>query len=133
MSVHLAGALDRGLKDRGLTTARAEVIRRLEAGPSNQQELSRALRCTPRNVTDLVDALEAVGMVVRRPHPADRRAVLVTLTSRGRGEAARMRADQRKVARALLGGIDRNDLARFGAVLERVLGRVDHAVSRGRE
>jgi hypothetical protein len=32
-----------------------------------QHVLSQALRCTPRNVTDLVDALEAAGLVVRGP------------------------------------------------------------------
>ena len=124
LAVRLTRSLDRGLHDRGLTPARAEVVRRLEPGALNQQQLSQALRCTPRNVTDLVDALEAGGLVARRPHPTDRRAVLVALTQKGRSAAARMRADERRVATALLGGIGREDLARFAAVLESVLRRL---------
>ena len=53
-----------------------------------QRELSRALRCTPRNVTGLLDALEDSGLVVRRPHPRDRRASLVNLTLGGKRTSA---------------------------------------------
>ncbi len=38
---------------------------------------------TRRNVTALVDALEDEGLVRRRPHPTDRRATVIELTSRG--------------------------------------------------
>ena len=38
---------------------------------------------TPRNVTKLVDGLEAEGLVVREPHPHDRRATLIRITPAG--------------------------------------------------
>jgi DNA-binding MarR family transcriptional regulator len=38
---------------------------------------------SPRNITTLVDALEANGLVRRHPHPTDRRAILVELTPQG--------------------------------------------------
>jgi len=124
LAIRLAGALERGLDHRGLTPARAEVIRRLEARAMKQQELSQVLRCTPRNVTELVDALEAGALVARHPHPTDRRAVLVTLTRKGRSAAAKMRLDQRTVAADLLRGIGRDDLSRFEAVIELLLDRL---------
>src|SRR5918994_1184517 len=69
----------------GLTTARTHLLWVLHhAGPSNQQTLAAALSVSPRNVTGLVDALEAGGYVARQPHPTDRRGTLVTLTRRGR-------------------------------------------------
>ena len=67
-----------------LTTARTHLLWELHRlGPSTQRALARTLNVTPRNVTGLVDALEANGFVDRRPHPTDRRATLVTLTELG--------------------------------------------------
>jgi len=48
-------------------------------GPS---ELARRLQMTSGAMTALVDRLEASGHVVRQRHPADRRRVLVTRTSK---------------------------------------------------
>ena len=95
--VLLTGAMDLALAERGLSRPRAEVIWRLwQRQPAmSQRELSQALRCTPRNVTDLVDALEAAGLVARGQHPTDRRATQVRLTSQGEAEAARMQAGHR--------------------------------------
>lgn len=119
------------LTERGLTTARAEVLhvlhRRAEetAGQGMvQRELSQALRCSPRHVTALVDALEAGGWVARRRHPTDRRATLVTLTDHGVIEAARMDRERRDAARALFGDLPETDLASFVAVADHVLAQL---------
>ncbi|MGH3103910.1 MAG: MarR family winged helix-turn-helix transcriptional regulator [Gaiellaceae bacterium] len=45
--------------------------------------LGAELGVTPRYVTSLVDGLEALGHVRRRPHPDDRRAIIVELTEQG--------------------------------------------------
>ena len=42
---------------------------------------------TPRNMTAMVDALEDAHLVIRRPHPTDRRATLVELSPDGVREA----------------------------------------------
>jgi DNA-binding MarR family transcriptional regulator len=57
------------------------------------------LSVTPRNVTGLVDNLEASGLVERVPDPADRRATIVRVTAAGETAAAR----GRKVHEASLG------------------------------
>ena len=68
----------------GLTPSRTHLLWELHRlGPCTQQALATALNVTPRNVTGLVDALEAGGFVDRRLHPNDRRATLVTLTELG--------------------------------------------------
>ncbi|AIQ65981.1 hypothetical protein PSTEL_25565 [Paenibacillus stellifer] len=46
-------------------------------------ELSRFLGLTPPTVTQLINSLEAKGMVRREPDPSDRRVVRVALTERG--------------------------------------------------
>jgi hypothetical protein len=53
-----------------------------------QRQLSQVLRCTPRNVTGLLDALETAGLVARGRHPSDRPATLVHLTDEGTTLAA---------------------------------------------
>ncbi|MFD0506250.1 MarR family winged helix-turn-helix transcriptional regulator [Streptomyces chiangmaiensis] len=80
--------MQRGVAERGLTTARAGLLWVLfHEGPMTQRDLARQLRVTPRNVTGLLDALEGDGLVERGPHPTDRRATLVSLTAQGRSTA----------------------------------------------
>jgi DNA-binding MarR family transcriptional regulator len=124
LAVVLTGSMDNGLAERGLTRARAELLWHLRRQPDvTQRELSQALRCTPRNVTDLVDALEASGLVARGPHPTDRRATLVRLTRRGISEVARMQAGNQALAATLFADLPPSELAAFGAVLNQILGR----------
>jgi DNA-binding MarR family transcriptional regulator len=47
-------------------------------------ELARGANMTPQAMGELVDELEELGYVRRRPDPTDRRAKLIVLTSRGR-------------------------------------------------
>lgn len=76
-----------------------------------QKELSQALRCTPRNVTGLLDALEDSGLVVRRPHPDDRRATLVDLTTRGKRASAAWAKGYAKLANTLFADLYSAELA----------------------
>jgi DNA-binding MarR family transcriptional regulator len=125
LAVVLTGSMDNGLAERGLTRARAELLWHLRRQPDvTQRELSQALRCTPRNVTDLVDALEASGLVARGPHPTDRRATLVRLTRRGISEVARMQAGNQALAATLFADLPADELAAFGTVLNQILGRL---------
>ena len=47
------------------------------------------LQVHPASVTNAASRLEAAGLVVRRPDPADGRGVLVEITDAGRAVAAR--------------------------------------------
>lgn len=125
LAVLLGDAMERGLAERGLTLARAELLwRLLRSGPATQRELSEDLRCTPRNVTGLVDALETAGLVERRPHPTDRRATLVTLTDAGARVAATMNAGYRETGRELFDEFSDDELSAFVGGMDRVLGRI---------
>lgn len=118
----LSGGMATGLAERGLTLARASLLWQLQrSGPSTQHALSRALRVTPRNVTGLVDALEADHLVSREPHPTDRRATLVTLTSQGTALARAMKRDQDGFAQTLFDGVSDADLAAFVRMLDRIV------------
>jgi DNA-binding MarR family transcriptional regulator len=47
-------------------------------------DLARGANMTPQAMGELVDELEGLGYVERRPDPTDRRAKLITLTDLGR-------------------------------------------------
>src|SRR5262249_29790646 len=59
-----------------------EIVSRGGGVPPTQ--LARELRLTTGSVTALIDRLEAAGLIRRADDPADRRKVLVQLTTAGR-------------------------------------------------
>jgi DNA-binding MarR family transcriptional regulator len=52
--------------------------------PISQKELAARLRCNPSTVVDPTDRLEAAGLVVRQPLPADRRVNVLVVSPKGR-------------------------------------------------
>ena len=70
----------------GLSMAKLQALQVLaEAGQSLPlTQLADRLACVKSNITQLVDRLEADGLVVREADPADRRAKLAALTAQGR-------------------------------------------------
>jgi len=122
LAVVLGEVMNNRLAEHGLTPARAEVLWVLHrGGPRTQRELSQVLKCTPRNVTGLVDALAGAGFVQRTAHPSDRRAVMVRLSDQGQSLIADWGTDRAHGTTQVLGGIPADELATFSTVLERVL------------
>ncbi|NDU73791.1 MarR family transcriptional regulator [Actinomadura sp. DSM 109109] len=82
----LATQLDVHVRERAahlnLTGPQAVALREL-TGPMPMRELARRVSCEPSNATFIVDRLERLGLVERRPHPTDRRAKVLTLTPQG--------------------------------------------------
>ncbi|MDQ6650471.1 MAG: MarR family transcriptional regulator [Actinomycetota bacterium] len=74
------------LNDPRVSPERLQLLGALaQAGePLIMRQITTQLGTTPRAVTALVDGLERDGLVVRLPHPSDRRAVLVELAPSGR-------------------------------------------------
>lgn len=125
LAVVLGDVMNSRLAEHGLTPARAEVLWLLQrTGPCTQRALSQQLRCTPRNVTGLVDALERSGFVERTPHPSDRRAVVVRLSASGQRLIAEWGTDREHGTAQVFDRIPRSDLAVFSAVLDEVLARL---------
>ena len=56
-----------------------------QIGPEGSRltDLARGANMTPQAMGELVDELEGLGYVERRPDPTDRRAKLISLTARG--------------------------------------------------
>lgn len=121
----LGALMERGVAERGLTRARAGLLwALLHRGPMTQRALAAHLRVTPRNVTGLLDALQADGLIAREPHPDDRRATLVTLTEPGRTLTAGLQAGRDELAAHLFGDIPAAQLTAIQDGLETVIARL---------
>ena len=75
------------VKPFGLSYARYEVLMLLSFSRRGELPLNRIgerLQVHPASVTGAVAKLEAQGLLVRAPHPDDRRAVLARITEEGR-------------------------------------------------
>ncbi|WP_021592262.1 MULTISPECIES: MarR family winged helix-turn-helix transcriptional regulator [Actinomadura] len=117
--------MEAGLADRGLSRARATVLWNLRhGGPMTQRALAEAISVSPRNVTGLVDALEADGFVARGPHPSDRRATLVALTGKGEATMDGLRGEYDAGAARLFDGVAAADLEGFVATVDHLLERI---------
>ena len=66
----------------GISQSDLDALEHLEAaGSLTQRELGERLSLTSGAVTMLADRLEAAGLVRRRPHPGDRRYVVLELSA----------------------------------------------------
>ncbi|MBV8931682.1 MAG: MarR family transcriptional regulator [Kutzneria sp.] len=82
----LQSAVDGALRPHGLTFARYEALVLLgfsRRGSLPMRVMGERLQLHPTSVTNIVDRLEADGLVKRIPHPSDRRTTLVEITEVG--------------------------------------------------
>ena len=97
-----------------ITPAQLRALRMLRRhGIMRLSELSDRLRIAPRSATEVVDALEAQGLVQRRPDPGDRRATLVEVTDDGSGVLDAIRGSEAERVFGRLTPADRSHLARI--------------------
>jgi DNA-binding MarR family transcriptional regulator len=83
----LQSAVDAALRPHGLTFARYEALVLLyfsKRGSLPMRVMGQRLQLHPTSVTNIVDRLEADGLVKRIAHPTDRRTTLVEITEAGR-------------------------------------------------
>ena len=119
-------AVARQLRDRSaetlapwdITPAHLRALRTLARHETMRlSELSDRLQIAPRTATEVVDALQAGGLVRRRADPADRRAVLVEVTERGADMLAEIRAARGTEAGRIFGRLGPDDRAELARIL----------------
>ncbi|MFF5322660.1 MarR family winged helix-turn-helix transcriptional regulator [Janibacter hoylei] len=84
------------------------------------RDLADALRIAPRSVTDVVDALERKGYVVREPDPHDRRASVVVVTDAGRQVRAAVHEARRRSVGDQMGALTATQRAALADALTRL-------------
>jgi DNA-binding MarR family transcriptional regulator len=113
------GRLDALLKPHGLTFARYEALVLLvfsSRGSLPLGKMGERLQVHPTSVTSIVRRLEAAGLVVRRAHPQDGRAVLAEITPEGRALVEVATKDLVEADFAL-GALSDDELATLSALL----------------
>ena len=116
------GRLDAILRPHGLTFARYEALVLLvfsSRGSLPLGKMGERLQVHPTSVTSIVRRLESAGLVVRRPSPDDRRAVLAEITDAGRALVEAATADL-VAADFALGTLDDDELRALSELLRPV-------------
>ncbi len=103
----------------GLSMAKQSALTQLAlAGePLTLGELAARLSCVRSNITQLVDRLEADGLVRRVDDAADRRSVRAELTDRGREKQSMGQVEMERVQAEIGSMIPRADQAKLDSAL----------------
>jgi DNA-binding MarR family transcriptional regulator len=103
----------------GLSMARTKVLMRLhEQGPTRQSALAADFGLALHSITDIVDALERLGLAERRPDATDRRAKLVTITDAGEACLSVAYATRERLLTEIFGSLSQEDRATLIRLLD---------------
>ena len=104
----------------GLPFSRIRILRRLASQPMTVKQVGEAATIDAPAATVAVNDLEERGLVVRQPHPENRRCKLESLPAAGREVIAVLDATD-DPAPEILAALDDEDLATLQTILARVL------------
>ena len=106
------------------------VLRHLACGPRRISALAVEERVTQPAITLLVNRLQERGWVLRTADPADRRAVLVTLTPAGDDALARLRGEYRALLHGEMAELDDHEVGTLAAAVQILDGLIDRLTER---
>ncbi len=124
LTARFSAAYLRWMRSQAGTTLSYSNVRVLEIlesqGPTIMRDIAASLGMTARNMTTNIDALEESGLVRRTPHPRDRRATIVELTSEGRKRATRVRSEAVAWASAAFSSLTVEEQEQYADLLARL-------------
>jgi DNA-binding MarR family transcriptional regulator len=124
--LHAAGAVETFIDARlaavGLSLPRLAALDRLmrAGGSLPLGQLAERLACVKSNVTQLVDRLDADGLVTREPDPNDRRSRLAVITDAGRIAHEKGSAIHREAEEQLFGPLSPADAASLTSIIDKL-------------
>lgn len=105
----------------GLNPHQSRALRVIgRSGPLRPSAAAEQLGIAARSATDAVAGLVTLGLVERRPDPADGRAHLLALTPAGETALAQVSAIRSEVAAAVFGRLTPAERAALAALLHRL-------------
>ena len=117
----LRRAFDERMREIGLTAAQARLILQLDRLPGqNQVFYAEQLEIEPITLCRMVDRMEEAGLVERHADPTDRRARLLHLTDRSRGDIIVVQEAVEALIGTMLHGFDSGEQAIFTSMLNRI-------------
>ncbi len=129
LSFLIHATLEGRAAQRDLSMIQTRLLGVLRDRTPTMNELATLLELDKSSVTGLVDRAQRRGLVRRSPSPTDGRAVLVTLTAKGRAHVAGVATSFAADVTAILEGLPPTDRKALSALVSRVL--VAHATKRG--
>jgi DNA-binding MarR family transcriptional regulator len=96
-----------------------------DLAPVAQADLGRSVRLDPKDLVGVLNDLQAAGLVVREPDPADRRKNAVSLTEDGARSLARCEEAARAANDELLAPLSAAERDRFMKMLIRISGTTE--------
>lgn len=115
-------AVDREVSPWGISSAQGAILMYIAHGRGNRAaDIARDYSYDTGSMTRMVDRLVAKGLLRRVRDEADRRAVLLELTPKGRKLTERLPAVAAKALNALLRGFSRAELDQLQGFLDRML------------
>jgi DNA-binding MarR family transcriptional regulator len=109
-------AFRRRIAHTGLTPDQYTVMRNLAEGDTKgltQSQLTELMSSDPNTMAALVERMESLGMIERRPHERDRRAHRIRLLPRGRRRYRRLLAIALELQNDALSGLPESRRAGF--------------------
>jgi len=89
-------------------------------GPCPQSEIVRFMGRDRSTVTHTLQAMERAGLIQRRPSGTDRRALVVSLSEKGRALVPQVRETWAEIERRTVDGLSEERLSQLVAALSRV-------------
>lgn len=109
------------LAEAGLTPTQLGVLEALlHKGPLSHRDLGRKVLTSAGNVTDVVDKLQARGLVRRIKVPEDRRQMAVELTADGKALIEELFPRHAADIGRAMAGLDAAELAQLDGLLRRL-------------
>lgn len=97
------------------------TLRRAHPAPLQPAQLAESVMITTSGMTGRLDRLETAGLIERKPHATDRRAIDVFITESGIETADRVFAERLKVDRDALGDVTASEKDQLATMLRVVL------------
>jgi DNA-binding MarR family transcriptional regulator len=115
----------------GLTVPQFAVLAMVgRMGPgATMGEIAESLQLPPSSMTSITDRLVRQGWVERGALPADRRAVVASITQAGQDLVAEIEAARHRDLVAMLEGISDDELRLFGIILARLLDGIERVLT----
>ena len=129
LSFLVHGTLERRAAYRDLSMTQTRLLGVLRDRKPTMNELARLLGLDKSSITGLVDRAERRGLVLRAPSTVDRRAVLVSLTGKGRSLVSRVSARFDADVGSMLDALSAADREVLTGLVSQIL--VAHAESQG--
>ena len=109
-------------REHGLEPGWHDVLATLRRSGSTLRptDLTNATMLTSSGTTKRLDKLEEAGLIARGPDPDDRRAILITLTTKGKDLIDRLTEAHLENERRILAGLSEADRRRLADLLRKL-------------